>query len=199
MTYKSIMIIDVMNKQQPSKVATNNHSQMVRRCRDELKLDVVHHRQHNHLSEDDDDDDASVYINEIKFYNDIDHPVIVTNQQKSGGGRKVRNKIERNINNFYLLNNNNSTTTGNFNRNDDAKNKINYVFDEEKIASYDITPLKLRNCMFVASGVDSIDPQAICPGIVDVGHLEHLGRSKKVYLEPILKHKIHFTFKKVQI
>lgn len=228
-TYKSIMIIDVLNKQhnqnsqllgaklvqllpngitqQPNlpplpslqPVATSTMPQiMLKRCRDELQLELVNNNGESMENEDDnnqnEEDDTSIYINEIKFYNDqnlqndVNHyissynnntnhqqvyeqqPVLVTSSAYCTN-RKVRNGIERNINNFYVLKNK-SNAHEDDNKDVSSKNKMlklnNYVLcDEKKIASYDITSggvkLVKNNCIqfvtpTVANGLtNSID------------------------------------------
>lgn len=113
-TYKSIMIIDVSNK-------VNNHSSEKppeadsAANGDNTKAATFGCRNANGPSYNE-DEDVSVYINEIKFYNQEEQKLC------SKTINTIRNEIEKNINNFYLLD------------------------DEKQIASYDLTPIRVSSC-----------------------------------------------------
>lgn len=185
-TYKSIMIIDVLNKQQQQQLQSLQTKvplpQIPKGCKQQNKefindtesADNNNTEKQQQQQQQQEDEDTSVYINEIKFYNDFEHCSHLNNYLDNNSNRKVRNGIECNINNFYVLNNkNNKKTATNSsylsnnqqqttnNSNNDVKKKmlaLNYVFDEKKIASYDITPVvKLKNCMYV-SPVGLVNP-----------------------------------------
>ena len=153
-TYKSIMIIDVLNKhqqqqQQQHQQKLTSTTNMTKPVNNEFK----HREEIDHQN--DEDDEASVYINEIKFYNDeVDAIMVKQNSNNSNNkNARVKNEIEKNIDNFYLLTEN---IQNNQESNNAANMSLNYIFDEKKIASYDITPFRLKNHHMFAAAVNNM-------------------------------------------